>query len=236
MKLGIISDIHGNWPALEAVVRQAKKVDGFLCLGDIVNYGPHPVQCVEWVQKHVWSGWIVQGNHDRALGLDEDPRCSEPYREMAAAMQAYTASQLNFQHKEYLASLPVSGNLLINDAKVVFFHAAPSDPLYAYVPKDDSRQWSDETVFAHHPDFLLVGHTHTAFVRQYGETTVINPGSVGQTKDGSCGACYAIWDGYEVELCQADYDVKSVIRDLQPCAPEPIVQRLSKILLTGGRM
>jgi putative phosphoesterase len=234
MKLLILSDIHGNWPALQAVLAQEKRVDGIICLGDIVNYGPHPVQCVECIRDQALPGWVVQGNHDRALGRDEDPRCSAPYRPLAAAMQAYTASQLTSGHKAYLAQLPVTVEHTLDDASFTLCHAAPSDPLYAYVPVEDIRRWEDEIVYAHHPDFLMVGHTHLPFVRQIGDTTIVNPGSVGQAKDGDASAAYAVWDNGIVDLWRARYDVRSVVQDLTKCAPADIAEQLGRVLLTGG--
>ena len=234
MKLILISDIHANWPALNAVVAGEKHVDGVVCLGDIVNYGPHPVQCVEWIQAHAMRGWVVQGNHDRAVGCDEDPRCSLPYRALAAAMQAYTATQLSPQAKDYLARLPDLVKQSFEGATFTLCHAVPSDPLYGYLQVDNVRGWEDEIAVAHHPDFLFVGHTHHAFVRQIDETTVVNPGSVGQAKDGEARASYAIWDNGIVELRHANYDVQSVVNDLTKCVPENVSRQLGRILLTGG--
>lgn len=235
MKLLILSDIHGNLPALQAVFAQEKKIDGVVCLGDIVNYGPHPAQCVQWIQDHALDGWVVQGNHDHALGCNEDSRCLEPYRELAEVMQPITALELDFAAKSYLAELPPTVTHPIDGATLVLCHAAPSDPLYVYVPLEkDMRKWDDETVFAHHPDFLFVGHTHRGFVRQIGETTIVNPGSVGQPRDGDPRAAYAIWHDGIIELRRAHYDIRTVVHDLDLCAPERIARQLGRILLTGG--
>jgi predicted phosphodiesterase len=234
MKFLIVSDIHGNWPALQAVSSGEKHIDGIICLGDIVNYGPHPVQCVDWIQDRALQGWVVQGNHDRALGCDESPRCSTPYQALAAAMQDFTEGQIDQRAKEYLARLPELVRRTIDGATFTLCHAAPSDPLYAYVPVEDMRRWDDETVFAQHPDFLLVGHTHHGFVRQIGDTTIVNPGSVGQPKDGDPRAAYAIWDNGIIELRRARYDVPSVVNDLAQCAPKEVADELGRILLSGG--
>lgn len=234
MKLLILSDIHGNWPALKAIVAQEKSYDRVLCLGDIVNYGPHPMDCVRWVRDHVDPGWIVQGNHDRALGLDEDPCCSASYREMAAAMQQYTAGALEDWAKSYLANLPATAAPAIGGSSFFLCHAAPSDPLYAYVPRENLGQWEDETVFAGHPDYLFVGHTHLGFVRQFDETTIVNPGSAGQPKDGDPRAAYALWDNGFIEHRRAHYDIRSVVHDLDRCTSERIARQLGRILLSGG--
>lgn len=232
MRALIVSDLHGNWPALRAVLAAEPDAETVICLGDLVNYGPHPVECVGWAQAS--ATWIVQGNHDRALGCNEDPRCSAPYREMADVMRKVTGPQLDLAAKNFLAQLPPIATPAIDGASLVLCHAAPSDPLYAYVPLEKTPRWEDETALARHPDYLLVGHTHRGFVRRIGETTIVNPGSVGQPKDGDPRAAYAVWDDGVVELRRAAYDIRSVVNDLERCAPERIARRLGHLLLTGG--
>ncbi len=126
MKIVIVSDLHGNRHALLAVLAAESWCDGFLCLGDLVNYGPDPVACVQWAQSAV-SGRIVQGNHDHALGLDADPRCSPPYRSLAAAMQRYTAGVLTPDARHYLAGLPRTLALTFGSAR--FFSATRRRPI-----------------------------------------------------------------------------------------------------------
>jgi len=234
MKALILSDIHGNWPALQAVLKAEPDADVILCLGDIVNYGPHPVECLEWVRENLRPGHVVQGNHDRALGLNQDSRCSAKYREMALAMQDYTASQLSDEQKAYLAALPASSGLEIEGTRMLLVHATPSDPFYSYVQADDHDRWEDEVVLAGHPDYLLVGHTHLPFVRQVRDTIIVNPGSVGQPKDDDPGAAYVIWDGVTMCRCRASYDVKSAARDLKACVSPEIAKELAAILANGG--
>jgi putative phosphoesterase len=234
MKLLLVADLHANWPALRAVLASARDVDAVLCLGDIVNYGPHPVPCVEWAQHQVRPGWIVQGNHDHALGRDEDPRCSAPYRALAAAMQRYTASQLTVAAKEFLANLPQGISHKIEGARFFLCHAVPTDQLHGYVQADDEARWARECAVVGNPDFVVVGHTHRPFIRQIGETTVVNPGSVGQPKDGDARASYALWHDGKVTLHRATYDIEAVTRDLAVCASDRVATALSNVLLTGG--
>lgn len=236
MKLLILSDIHANWPALQAVLAAEPNVDGYVILGDLVNYGPHPVECVRWVRENVSAGWIVQGNHDRAVGCAEDPRCSAPYREIAAATQRFTANLLDPSAKGYLAGLPASQTSSLGYARCYLCHAIPSDPLYGYLQSKDSRsKWENEIKAAGSPDYLLVGHTHVPRFSMINSTIVINPGSVGQPKDGDPNASYALWDNGEVHLRRASYDVQSVARDLATLTSEPVANQLSNILASGGR-
>ena len=83
MKIGIISDIHGN---LEALSSLPESFDELWVLGDLVNYGPNPVEVIDYVNAN--ASVVIRGNHDHAVGLTEDPRCSAPFRRMARAMQS----------------------------------------------------------------------------------------------------------------------------------------------------
>jgi putative phosphoesterase len=235
MKLLILSDIHANWPALEAVLAAETGVDHIICAGDLVNYGPHPVPCVEWMRAHSSQIWIVQGNHDRALGMAGNPQCSKPFRKMAAEGGRFTALQLDAEQKKYLLGLPELITQQVENHQITVCHAVPSMTPYAYVPANALARWRFEVAYAQHPDFLVVGHTHMPFVIKIDKTTVINPGSVGQPKDGDPRASYAVWENGEVELRRASYDVQSVIRDLAASdISEPIAAQLGRVLLTGG--
>jgi predicted phosphodiesterase len=93
MKVVIISDIHGN---LEGLSSLPEKFDELWVLGDLVNYGPNPAEVIDFVQAN--ASYVIQGNHDHAIGFDEDPRCSAPFRAMARVIQQYTSSVLSQSH------------------------------------------------------------------------------------------------------------------------------------------
>jgi putative phosphoesterase len=235
MKLLILSDIHANWPALEAVLKAETGVEHIICAGDLVNYGPHPVQCVEWMRAHSGQLWIVQGNHDRALGMAGNPQCSKPFRKMAAEGKRFTALQLDAEQKKYLLSLPKLITQQVTNRRITVCHAVPSMTPYAYVAADAVARWRFEVAFAQHPDFLVVGHTHLPFVIEIDGTTIINPGSVGQPKDGDPRASYAVWENGKVELRRAAYDVQTVVDDLFTSGISSMIARqLANVLQTGG--
>jgi hypothetical protein len=96
MKLLVISDIHGKWAALQAVLKAEPNVDRILCLGDLVDYGPEPVACVGWALRQQGSNTIlVQGNHDWGVAEKKDPRACPLYRELAAVTQTYCLTVLS---------------------------------------------------------------------------------------------------------------------------------------------
>ena len=76
MKLLILSDIHANWPALQAVLAAEPDADSILCLGDLVNYGPQPAECVRWAMGLNSTAKIIQGDHDYSVGHDQELQCS----------------------------------------------------------------------------------------------------------------------------------------------------------------
>ena len=238
MKILLISDVHGNWPALQAVLAAEPDADQILCLGDLVNYGPQPVKCVSWAMKTLTPDWLIQGNHDRAVALDEDPRSSVPYKMLAAATQELSTRALSPEMKQFLAGLQPLQRFKLDEAICVACHAVPSDPLYAYLPEHVSiTLWESELNSVNYPDFLFVGHTHIPTKTQFRRTLIVNPGSVGQPKDGDPRAAYAIWEDGKVSLRRAEYDVEQTVRAYRGTRLEPqTVDVLAEVLRTGGHL
>ena len=238
MKMLIISDIHGNWPALQAVLAAEPDADHILCLGDLVNYGPQPAECVAWAMKTLTPDWLIQGNHDRAVAFDEDPRASMPYRTLAAASQQLSKRVVSPEMKQFLAGLQPLQRFKLDEAICVACHAVPSDPLYEYLPQNSPvTLWESELNAVNYPDFLFVGHTHLPTKTRIRRTLLVNPGSVGQPKDGDPRAAYAIWEDGEVALRRAEYDVEQTIRAYRGTRLEPhIVDVLAGVLRTGGHL
>jgi predicted phosphodiesterase len=238
MKILILSDIHGNWAALQAVLAAEPDVDQILCLGDLVNYGPQPVECVAWAMKTLTADWLIQGNHDRAVALDEDPCSSVPYKTLAAATQELSKRALSTEMKEFLAGLHPLQRLKLDEAVCVACHAAPSEPLYKYLSLNSpAALWESELSGVNYPGFLFVGHTHLPGKRRIRRTLVVNPGSVGQPKDGDSRAAYAIWQDGEVSLRRAEYDVEKTIRAYRGTGLEPhTVEVLTEVLHSGGHL
>lgn len=203
MRIGIVSDIHSNLEALSAVIAAMGPVDQVWCLGDIVGYGPQPNECIAVLTglKHL----AVAGNHDRAAIGQMDLEEFNPY---AAAAARWTMEQLSPTSSEYLSGLPatlVSGELTL-------VHGSPRDPLWEYVLSVDTARVS----FDHFEGpFCLVGHTHVPSVFTLddgrvraerivgaGELSldrpearfILNPGSVGQPRDGDPRAAFLVID------------------------------------------
>ena len=238
MKILLLSDIHGNWPALQAVLEAESDADQILCLGDLVNYGPQPAECVRWAMETLTSDWLMQGNHDRAVALNEGSRSSAAYQALAVATQEASSSLFTPEMKQFLADLQPLQRFQLDSAICVACHAVPSDPLYFYLPEiNPIRQWESELNLVNYPDFLFVGHTHLPTKTRIRRTLLVNPGSVGQPKDEDPRAAYAIWEDGEVTLRRAAYDVEKTIAAYGGLRLEPhIVSTLAEVLRTGGHL
>jgi predicted phosphodiesterase len=238
MRTLIVSDVHANIEALNAVFAAAEEeepVDNVLCLGDIVDYGPSPMECLEklWERNAV----SIMGNHDAAavgiIGLDD-------FNPFAAEACRWTTKQLTPEAIAYLSGLPET---LVEDS-FLMVHGSPKAPLWEYL-----MSYGQAVEAWDHTDSsdVLVGHSHFQFAAEAGRgiespgpngltiplglaRLVINPGSVGQPRDQDPRAAYAIYDDEArfVTLKRAWYDVSITQRLMAEVGlPEPLITRLS---------
>jgi putative phosphoesterase len=205
MRLGVISDVHGNRVALEAVLDDMPDVDRLVCAGDVVGYNPWPADCVAAVRER--SVPTVMGNHDRAVAGETPFR----FNSMAAAGVDYAREQLDDDALGWLADLPPERT--VADGRVKLVHGHPDDPdRYTYPEEFSPRMLRGE-------DLLITGHTHVQGHRVFDEGVVMNPGSVGQPRDGDPKAGYAVVElsggsgggAVTVEERRVAYDVDAVV-------------------------
>jgi len=229
VKIVIVSDIHGNIAALDALPE--RDYDALWCIGDLVDYGPRPHEVAQWIRQNAAA--CVRGNHDNAAGYSVDPRCSPPYKRLAAETLRYTQQLCSADDLDYLRNLPLHRELRIGSTKFYLVHATPVDPLFGYCPAEPDA-WR-EYVKAIEADVLVVGHTHTPFLRTEGNTAILNPGSIGQPKTGRPLACYAVWQDGEILLKEFEYTIGKTIRQIREM---PIVapdqEALISVLQTGN--
>lgn len=225
MKLLILSDIHGNWPALEAVLAAEPDHDGVVCCGDLVDYGPHPVECLRWVARHVRH--LARGNHDNALGFDEDCQCLGSFREFSLATRSWHRTLVAGEDRQFLRTAPLIDWFKWDGRYFRIAHATPQGGLFEYLSMDEWGEWIDGV----EADFVLLGHTHVQGMRTFGATTVVNPGSVGLARDARGKACYAVYEDGRVELRQLAYDVERTVAALR-AAPlsRRVVDGLARVL------
>lgn len=228
MKIVIISDIHSNFAALDALPEES--YEQLWCLGDLVDYGPEPNEVIQWVRNKAAA--CVRGNHDHAVGFNVDPQCSAPFKKLAASTRHFTQEVIGPVDAEYLRNLPIQREITVDSTSFYLAHAIPTDPLFGYCAEESDR-WKQE-VSRIDSDVLLVGHTHTPFVRRIGKTLIVNPGSIGQPKTSRPLACYAVWEDGEVVLKEYEYPIADTIREI--CAmpvSEEDQEALIALLKTG---
>ncbi len=227
MKIVIISDIHGNSDALLAL---PEAYDELWVLGDLVNYGPDPAAVIDFVKAK--AAIVVSGNHDYSIGFNQDPQCSQRFKQMAEATRRYTNSVLSMEHKRYLRHLPRYVEAERNRTRFYICHAIPSDSLFGYCQADSPR-WPAE-IENLSADIVLVGHTHIPFVQSFGSRQVVNPGSLGQPKTGSPEARYAVWEDGKIEVKSYPYPVETAVAKVQSLPiEEQLRNELTAILRTG---
>ncbi len=228
MRICIISDLHANLEALSAL---RDDYDELWVLGDLVNYGPDPAATIDFVRSHACV--VIRGNHDHSVGYGADCGCSPRFRAMAEATRDYTASVLAESDQQYLRELPASARRQI-DGKVFFLcHATPSDLLYEY-RAPDSPLWEQVEEASSGADVILAGHTHLQFSRAAGGRTIVNPGSLGQSKAGDPRARYALWENGRFTLNAFNYPLE---RTIEKVMAMPLMGNLKRdlvhVLATG---
>jgi putative phosphoesterase len=232
MRILAISDIHANWPALEAILA-AQPYDHLMVGGDLVSYGPHPREVVDFVKRHATVA--VRGNHDEALAHGVDCRCAPASKPLAEATRAVHREQLSPGEVAYLGSLPLTGTLDAGGRSFFSVHASPHEHLYRYTltpDAPDAHLRAEIAGTAGH--FILLGHTHFPMIRPLGGQTVINPGSVGQPRDGDPRASYALIEDGIPQLRRAAYDVERTVSDLRAMPiPSAIAAMLISIIRNG---
>jgi len=217
MKIGVISDVHGNIVALDAVLEDMPDVDELVCAGDVVGYNPWPGECVDTIRDA--DAPTIEGNHDRAVVTGQYPG----FNDMAAAGVEYAREQLTDEQIEWLAALPTERTLFGGRVKLV--HGHPDDPDHYTRPSEFSPDLLGGE------DVLIMGHTHVQHHEIYDDGIVLNPGSVGQPRDRDHRAAYSIVDLDErtVDERRVEYDTDAVIHEVVEAGlPQQIGFRLTQ--------
>jgi putative phosphoesterase len=228
MRILLIADIHANWPALQAVA--AEPFDLCLCLGDLVDYGIDPVPCIDWVRRN--ARHTVRGNHDHGVAQNVTVNGKAGFKFLTGVTRVLTRERLSKEDIRYLGRLPITRMISIENTRFLLVHASPRDPLDEYAPPDPEF-WARrlQNVDA---DVICVGHTHHPYVLEVGEKLVINPGSVGQPRDGDPRASYAIIQDYNVEFKRREYPIEDTVAIIQASTlADPVKEMLFEVFRRG---
>jgi putative phosphoesterase len=222
-RFAVFSDVHGNLPALDAVLADidARGVARAVCLGDLVGYGPSPNEVALLLRDRGVP--TLMGNYDQGIGFETgDCGCvykTDEQRAEGAASLAWTQTAVSDEVKAYLRTLEDHFVLRTPSGDILAVHGSPrriNEYLFEDRPESAMRRMADEYPYR----AILFGHTHLPYTREVGETTFVNVGSVGRPKDGDWRACCAIITPAALgtpdvaEFVRVPYDYDRLMRDL----------------------
>jgi putative phosphoesterase len=230
MKILILADIHANWPALAAI---RERFDACLFLGDLVDYATDPVPCIDWVSAQ--GAISVRGNHDHAVAQQVSVSKGGGFRALAAATRPVHWKVLDPPRIKYLARLPVTRQVQLDGKSFYLVHATPRDPLDEYLVND--REAWKARLGSINADYVCVGHSHVPFHIDFGRLQLINPGSVGQPRDGDPRCSYAVLENGRLEFRRVEYDIDATLRQMRECGVGGWALELAEaVLRSGGRL
>lgn len=230
MKILVLADIHANWAALSAI---DEKFDVCLFVGDVVDYGAAPRECVDWLRNN--NAICVRGNHDHAVAQRIQPRPGTGFRQLTAATRPINWDVLDDTDITYLARFPVTRQISIGDHTFLMLHATPRDPLDEYLT-DDPAAWQ-QRLGSVSADFVCTGHTHIPMHLELERHQVLNPGSVGQPRDGDPRCAYAVIQDGKVEFRRVEYDIPAALQAMRDAGvSESLVDYSEEVLRSGGKL
>ncbi len=199
MQVLLIADIHANYQALKAVLDRLGSADEIWCLGDIVEFGPCPAQCIDLVRDRCQH--VVQGNHDQS--------CVEG----RSGWSIHDRHTLSPEHLDYLRDLPTCVSAAADGHSYFLVHGSPTSRLSGkLLPDTEPSDLHKETSMCTE-DRILCGHTHVAMVREAATKLVVNAGTIGQPRDGDYRAqCMLIEDG-AIRFDRVEYDLEALAHD-----------------------
>ena len=213
MRLAVFSDIHGNLPALEAVLGdiRSRGVDGVYCLGDLVGYAPFPNEVTERIRReHIPT---IMGNYDDGVGFDRD-ECGCAYREADERLRGqqsleWTKARVTPDNKSFLRTLVPEIRLGLEGKRLLLVHGSPRK-MNEYLFEDRALSSFQRLAASSNADIIVFGHTHKPYVKEVDGVRFVNAGSVGKPKDGDWRACYVLLTpdpAAPVQFIRVEYDI-----------------------------
>jgi len=200
--IAVVSDIHGNLPALQAVLRKIDELgcERIISLGDVTGYYAQPSECISLLQER--KAIQLLGNHDQYLidgaGCPRSKLVSELLKHQEKAVTAEQVSFLSGLESRY------------DEGTASFVHGGWRDPVDEYVYRVDPTRFPGDF------QFFFSGHTHVQCKVPIGDRRLYcNPGSIGQPRDGDCRSAFAVFTGEDVELYRVDYDIDAAAQAMQ---------------------
>jgi putative phosphoesterase len=218
----VITDIHGNLPALNATLERIERlgIDRVFCGGDLVGYGPNPNDVCAAIERRRIP--TIYGNYDYAIARDEhDCGCAyvTPHdRELGQLSVDWTLANTGERTKRFMRGLPFDLRFSVGGAEVHLVHGSPRK-VNEYLFEDKPARLYERLAASERSAALVFGHTHKPWVREHGGVLFVNCGSVGKPKDGDPRAAFAVltasaW-GVEATIERVDYDADAVAAEIR---------------------
>jgi putative phosphoesterase len=228
MRILLVADLHANWPALQAIEEPR---DVCICLGDLVDYALEPKPCLEWVRRE--AHYTVRGNHDHGMAQNVAVSGKNGFKYLSGVTRALVRPTLDGEELLFLSRMPLSRMITIDNTRFLLVHATPRDPLDEYAAADPEF-WRRRLANVE-ADVICVGHTHHPYVLEVGDKLVINPGSVGQPRDGDPRVSFAVIEDFKVELKRIEYPIEETVRTVnESLLPDLAKDMLVDIFRTGS--
>jgi putative phosphoesterase len=214
MKIAVLSDVHANLPALDAVLADIGAPDRIVCCGDVVGYYADPNEVCDRLRSV--GAQVIRGNHDAYVTGQLAP---DPVR-LATYRTEWTRERLTRANLDWLNDLPLELRLEWDSMRAVVRHANPWDE-ETYLFEDSP---AIDAVEVPRDEFLILGHTHRPMLKRASGGYILNPGSVGQPRDWNPRASYATidTDSGNVEIRRVPYDVSALQARLGSMAWDPL--------------
>jgi putative phosphoesterase len=219
--VGVITDIHGNLPAMEAALSRIEElgIESVYCGGDLVGYGPWPNEVCRLIQDRGIP--TIYGNYDYAIGRDlEDCGCAyrtQHDRDLGQQSVAWTLEHTDQLSKDFMRGLPFDLRFELGGKRVRLVHGSPRK-VNEYLFEDKPAHTFERIASGSDCDVLVFGHTHQPWIHEYGDVLFVNCGSVGKPKDGDPRGGFAVLEidaeGVGARIERFTYDAEGVGREV----------------------
>jgi len=232
--VAVITDIHGNLPALQATLERADElgVSRVYCGGDLVGYGPHPNEvCALVAEREIPT---IYGNYDYAIAREqEDCGCAyvSPHdRELGQLSVQWTLANTCAEAKDFMRELPFDLRFTVGSAGIHLVHGSPRK-VNEYLFEDKPASLYERLASAERDPLLVFGHTHKPWIHEYGGVLFVNCGSVGKPKDGDPRGAFALLtasdQGVQARIERVRYDADRVAAEVRAAGlPEEFADKL----------
>lgn len=237
MRVGIISDIHANITALEAVLDDLRQqnLEAVYCLGDLVGYAAYPNEVIDRIRRDRTP--TIMGNYDDGVGFDRD-ECGCAYRDpeeqrLGDLSLRWTQRTVTADRKEFLRSLPPEIRFAVDGKRFRLVHGSPRR-INEYLFEDRPLSSFQRLAATSETDVLIFGHTHKPYIKRVDGVLFVNAGSVGKPKDGDPRACYVVMDTVAevmVDFRRIAYDIEAAATAIRESS---LPDKFAEDIETGG--